>query len=89
MIPVWDIMANYVAQAALQTTLTIRPDKIVFGGGVISEPFLIKIRTAFEQLLNGYLELPPLDQYLVMPAIVNNGSATIGNLALALKSLNA
>ncbi|MBQ0837016.1 fructokinase ScrK [Lactiplantibacillus pentosus] len=87
--PVWDIMANYVAQAALQTTLTIRPNKIVFGGGVISEPFLIKIRTAFEQLLNGYLELPPLDQYLVMPAIINNGSATIGNLALALKSLNA
>lgn len=37
---VWDIMAFYVAQAAIQVTLTLRPAKVVFGGGVVSEPFL-------------------------------------------------
>lgn len=59
---VWDIMADYVAQAAMQTTLTIRPDKIVFGGGVVSEPFLVKVRAAFNRLLNHYIELPPLER---------------------------
>lgn len=84
---VWDIMADYVAQAAMQTTLTIRPDKIVFGGGVVSEPFLVKVRAAFNRLLNHYIELPPLDDYLVMPLMADNGSATLGNFALGLKAL--
>lgn len=86
--PSWDIMAYYLAQAAIQSTLTLRPNKIVFGGGVISEPFLDMIRSHFTDLLNEYIEVPELNQYLTMPAVKNNGSATIGNFALALKELN-
>ena len=41
---VWDIMAYYVAQAAIQQTMILRPANIVFGGGVMNENFLIKIR---------------------------------------------
>lgn len=81
--PVWDILSYYVAQAALQSTLILRPDKIVFGGGVTSEEFLVKVRRDFAQLLNDYVEVPALDHYIVMPAIQNNGSATIGDFALA------
>ncbi len=85
--PVWDIMSYYVAQAVLQVTLILRPDKIVFGGGVTSEKFLEKVRRDFAKLLNGYVHVPELDQYIVMPEIENNGSATVGDFALAKRLL--
>ncbi|WP_270333238.1 fructokinase ScrK [Ligilactobacillus acidipiscis] len=81
--PVWDILSYYVAQAALQVTLIIRPDKIVFGGGVSSEAFLVKVRRDFAKLLNDYVEVPDFDKYITMPEIQNNGSATVGDFALA------
>ncbi|MBM6754043.1 MULTISPECIES: fructokinase ScrK [Lactobacillaceae] len=83
---VWDIMAYYVAQAALDTTLMFRPAKIIFGGGVVSEEFLKKVRAQFKELLNGYVEVGDLDKYIVMPLAKNNGSATVGNFALALRA---
>ena len=86
---VWDIMAYYVAQAAIQVTLILRPDKIVFGGGVVSETFLDKVRVQFKELLNDYVEVPELDKYITMPVVKNNGSATLGDFALAIRELNA
>lgn len=86
---VWDIMAYYVAQAAIQSTLILRPDKIVFGGGVVSEPFLVKVRAQFKELLNDYVEVPDLNKYITMPEIKNNGSATLGDFALAIRELQA
>lgn len=86
---VWDIMAYYVAQAALQVTLIMRPGKIIFGGGVVSEPFLKKVRQQFSELLNDYVNVGNLDDYIAMPAIKHNGSATVGNFALALRELQA
>ncbi|GAX07671.1 fructokinase [Secundilactobacillus silagincola] len=85
---VWDIMAYYVAQAALQTTLQLRPQKIVFGGGVVSEEFLKKVRKEFTVLMNNYIDVGDLEDYITMPLAKNNGSATIGNFALALKEVN-
>lgn len=85
---VWDIMAYYVAQAALQSTLFLRPTRIVFGGGVVSEPFLVKVRVAFHQLMNDYIDVGALEDYIVMPSITGNGSATVGNFALAARQLD-
>lgn len=83
----WDIMAYYVAQAAIQVTLILRPDKIVFGGGVVSEALLDKVRAQFSELLNGYVDVPDLDKYIMMPLVKNNGSATVGDFALAIREL--
>lgn len=85
---VWDIMAFYVAQAAIQVTLTLRPAKVVFGGGVVSEPFLKKVRAHFTELLNHYVDVGDVEKYIVMPLVKENGSATVGNFALALNELN-
>lgn len=65
----------------------MRPNKIVFGGGVVSERFLKMVRTHFKKLLNDYVSVGNLDEYLVMPLAKDNGSATVGNFALALKAL--
>lgn len=83
---VWDIMAYYVAQAALDATLMFRPGQIVFGGGVVGEEFLKKVRREFKKLLNDYVNVGNVDEYITMPLAQNNGSATIGDFALALKA---
>ncbi|MGT2933831.1 fructokinase ScrK [Streptococcus catagoni] len=81
---IWDIQAFYIAQAALQATMLYRPDLIVFGGGVMGQDHMVaRIHDKFESLLNGYLPLPDLKSYIVRPAIAGNGSATLGNFALA------
>ncbi len=85
--PIWDVMAYYLAQAVIQTTLIIRPDKIVFGGSVVNEKLLEKIRVNVNKLLDDYVEIPPLSKYITRPLIKNNGSATLGNFALGLNQL--
>jgi fructokinase len=80
---VWQLIAYYLAQAAITATLSFRPEKIVFGGGVASERLLKMVRQQFKQLLKGYVEVENLKDYIVVPQIKNNESATIGNFALA------
>ncbi|TPR19509.1 ROK family protein [Apilactobacillus micheneri] len=83
--PAWDYIAYYVAQAAVQATLFVRPEKIIFGGGVVSEPFLQMVRKHFKQIFNDYLAVDDLNEYIQMPHVPHNGSATVGNFSLALK----
>ncbi|MDR1606341.1 MAG: ROK family protein [Streptococcaceae bacterium] len=81
---VWDIQAYYIAQAAVSATLTLRPEKIIFGGGVMAQEHMMAcVRQQFATLLNGYVTVPDLTEYLQVPSIANNASATVGNFALA------
>jgi fructokinase len=81
---VWDIQAYYIAQAAVTTTLTLRPEKIIFGGGVMAQEHMMqRVRKQFAELLNDYVSVPELSAYLQVPSIANNASATVGNFALA------
>ncbi|URZ87927.1 fructokinase ScrK [Floricoccus penangensis] len=86
--PVFDVLAYYLAQAIIQVTLIVRPEKVVFGGSVVDEELLVKVRQQFKELFDDYVELPPLEKYITRPLIANNGSATLGNFALALKQLS-
>lgn len=86
--PVFDVLAYYLAQAIIQVTLITRPEKVVFGGSVVDEDLLVKVRQQFKELFDDYVELPPLEKYITRPLIANNGSATLGNFALALKQLS-
>lgn len=81
---VWDIVAYYIAQAAIQATLSFRPEVIVFGGGVMAQAHMLeRVRKEFARLLNDYVPVPDLENYIVNPIVENNGSATIGNFVLA------
>ncbi len=54
---VWDIQAYYIAQAAVNATVTFRPDVVVFGGGVMAQQHMLdRVRTKFTALLK---RLPP------------------------------
>lgn len=66
----------------MQTTLIIRPDKIVFGGSFSNEILLEKVRDNVEEFMNNYVELPRLYKYIIRPLIKNNGSVTLGNFSI-------
>ena len=79
-----DIQAYLIAQASVQATVLYRPEVIVFGGGVMGQEHMLRrVREKFTVLLNGYLPVPDVTEYVVTPAVSGNGSATLGNFALA------
>ncbi|MFV0555765.1 MAG: fructokinase ScrK [Lactovum sp.] len=82
---IWDIQAYYIAQAAVNGCLSLSPAKIVLGGGVMAQKHMIeRVREQFVSLLNGYVTLPcPIEDYLITTRVENNGSASLGNFALA------
>ena len=55
----------------------------VFGGSVSRPAFLERVRKQFAMLWNDYLPVGSLDEYIVNPSVPENGSATLGNFALA------
>ncbi|MDR2832434.1 MAG: ROK family protein [Streptococcaceae bacterium] len=84
---VFDLIAYYVAQAAYNSYVTLAPERIIFGGSVLQEEDMIKVRQYFTKFNNGYVTTPDLEKLIQRPRIENNGSATIGNFALALNEL--
>lgn len=55
----WEMVADYLAQAALGLHLSFRSSKIIFGGGLMQATGLLdKLRTRFDSLLNGYAGAP-------------------------------
>lgn len=58
--PVWEVLADYLAQACLILTLTLRLDRIVLGGGVMkASPLLGRIHEAYQRRMGGYVAPPP------------------------------
>lgn len=81
--PVWDMQAFYIAQALVNYTLTLAPEKIILGGGVMNQDHLLhKIRQQFVELMGGYMETPPVSEYIVRWGLPNE-SGIIGSLLLA------
>lgn len=83
--PIWDIVAYYIAQCAVQATLFIRPQQIIFGGAIMNPIELRKIKVQFKKLLNNYVPVGNLDKYIQMPDLSSSKLAIIGNLSLAKK----
>lgn len=82
----WEIEAYYLAQAAVDYTVTLRPEKIVFGGGVPHRQVLLPlVREKFAELMADYLEVPALDDYIV-PVGNGDNAGILGSFYLA-KSL--
>jgi fructokinase len=88
--PSWELEALYIAYAMVNVILTISPQRIVLGGGVMERTLLLPlIRAKVRRLLNGYLASPVLsgtmEEYIVPPAL-GKRSGVLGALALAKRS---
>jgi fructokinase len=83
----WELEAQYLAQMALNLTLTFSPQRIIIGGGISQHSGILpKIRSAFQQQLNDYLRSPlykqQLDSYIVAPKL-GQDAGILGAIALA------
>ena len=69
--PVWPLIAHYLAQAIVNLTLILSPERVVIGGGVMNRKILMPmIHKEFVVLLNGYVRHPLLEkpeEYIVYP----------------------
>jgi fructokinase len=83
----WELEAHYLAVALANLTLTISPQRILLGGGVMQQPQLFKmIRDEFSWVLNGYVRHPDildhLDEY-IQPPQLGGDAGVVGALFLA------
>jgi fructokinase len=85
--PAWALEAHYLALACVTFVCTLSPQRIILGGGVMSQSHLFPlIRQEVQALLNGYVQVPAIlqqiDTYIVPPSL-GNLVGVLGALALA------
>jgi fructokinase len=86
--PVWDSVAHALGQLAHLLVVTVAPQRILIGGGVVSaQPHLFpRIRRSFALSLNGYVHIPEMDdleRYIAPPGL-GTGAGPLGALAVAI-----
>ena len=82
--PVWQIEAYYLAQAIMNYILILSPEKIILGGGIMKQRQLFPlIRQELANLLNDYVLISDLKNYIVPPFLEDNAGIT-GCLLLAI-----
>jgi fructokinase len=80
---VWDLEGYYLAQALMQYILILSPKKIILGGGVShQEAVFAAIYKYLPEMLNDYVSLPELSNYIVRPGLSDDAGIT-GALMLA------
>jgi fructokinase len=86
--PIWNTVAHALGQLAHILVVSVAPQRILIGGGVISaQPHLFPlIRASLATSLNGYLDIPEvtsgLDLYIAPPGL-GTRAGPLGALALA------
>lgn len=85
--PAWDLEANYLALAVANLTLTLSPERVILGGGVMEQQALFPlIHRRVIEVLSGYVQssriLNEIDRYIVPPGL-GSRAGLLGALALA------
>ncbi|MFR4286802.1 MAG: ROK family protein [Enterococcus italicus] len=81
--PIWKIVSNYLAQAILNTSLTLDTEIFILGGGVFKQKQLLPmVQNEFVKLNNGYKTIENINDYIQLASLDGN-QAIIGCLALA------
>ncbi len=85
--PAWELEAHYLALGLANVVLTLSPERVVLGGGVMARRRLYAlVRQKLAGLVGGYLRTPMLaariDDYMVPPAL-GDRAGVLGALALA------
>lgn len=85
--PAWPLEAHYLACGLVCYLLTLSPQRVIMGGGVMEQRHLFPlVRAEVLRLLNGYLQIAQvtagIDDYIVPPAL-GARAGVLGALALA------
>ncbi len=85
----WEIEADYLGQLCAQLVLTVSPQRIILGGGVMTERLFPLVRQRTLHWLGGYVDrreiLEDIERYIVPPAL-GNRAGVLGALCLALSA---
>jgi fructokinase len=88
---VWKLEAEYIGTALTNFVMTLSPQKIILGGGVMHQKQLFPlIREAFARQNAGYIntkEIDELDSFIV-PASLNDDQGIMGAIKLAIDEYN-
>ncbi len=77
--PAWRLEASYLAQGVANWIVTLSPEMVILGGGIMRRNGLIElVRSEVVGLLNGYVEMPA-----VVAPTLGALSGVLGALALA------
>ncbi|WP_017549253.1 ROK family protein [Salinicoccus carnicancri] len=81
--PVWASVAHYIAQALVNYTLVLCPERIIIGGGVMKQSHLYPmIRKEFQRILNDYITIEDIESYITPPKL-DDDQGVIGAAGLA------
>lgn len=84
---VWTYVAYYLGQAIANYTLTLAPERVVIGGGVMHQDHLLDmVKDRVLDSLADYVSLPDIDTYIQAPKLADNAGIT-GSLLLAKQAL--
>lgn len=87
---VWEMEAEYIAQALVDYVMLLSPQRIILGGGVMHQTQLLPmVRAKFKELLNGYVktkEIEDLDSYIVVQSL-DDKQGIMGALKLGLMEM--
>ena len=89
--PAWELEAEYLALGLVNLVLTLSPQRIIMGGGVMAQPQLFPlVRRRVQQFLAGYVASPAIteriDEYIVPPGL-GARAGMLGALALAMDAV--
>ena len=88
----WDLEAYYLGQLCAIALMTVSPERILLGGGVMHRKSLLpKIREQMLKLVNGYIDaeqLENMEDYITSPALWPD-SGLIGAALLAKKAFSS
>ncbi len=85
--PAWELEAHYLALGLVSYICTLSPQRIILGGGVMSQPQIFPLlRAETQRLLNGYIHAPQIiehsETYIVPPGL-GPRAGMLGAIALA------
>ena len=82
--PAWALEARYLALGIANLVLTLSPQRVIVGGGVMQQSHLhARVRDDVREVLNGYAPLPDaLDAFIVPPGL-GDRAGVLGAVALA------
>lgn len=84
--PFWEVEAGYIAYALVNYILTLAPQRIIIGGGVMQRSNMFPtVRRKVQELLNNYIPhdmiTKQIDEYIVPPAL-GGRAGMLGAIAL-------